>query len=188
MKSLLLTIVCLSILGFARPAQAYLELNTFYSSEGLATASTAGATRMMIEGSVGFGIDKSHKYNVGWAYATHSASDTGSIETTYTSTQMGPRFIYVIDKDKRWSLGLGYYLVTTGTFKTAGGSEEKWKGTALKVDLGYNFPVSEDFFVGLRLNYSSASYSERLVGDTDYTKVSYTRTAMYPSIYLFYLF
>jgi hypothetical protein len=187
MKHLALIIICLFVSGFARQAHAYIELNSFYSSEGLTTDSTTAATRMIIEGSIGFGIDKNRRYNVGWAYAMHSSTDSGSAEVTYSSAQMGPRFIYMIDRDKRWSLGLGYYLVSSATFKGSG-SEEKWKGTVIKADLGYNFPLSDDFFLGLRVNYSGATYTERLVGDTDYTKVSYTRTAMYPSIYLYYSF
>lgn len=169
-------------------AMAFFELNAYYTSESLATTSTTTNNRMIIEGSIGFKVDKKGSYLVGWNYGMFSTTDTSTDTTTYTSTQMGPRFIYIIDKDQNWSIGAGYYLVTTGAYKAGSGTEEKWKGTALKLDFGYNHQVSDSFFAGLRLNYSSATYTEQLIGETTYATVSYSKTMMYPSIYTIYMF
>lgn len=169
-------------------AWSYVELNGFYTNGGLTTDASETSSNMFFEGSIGFAIDRKSKYLVGWNYSMHSTSDTATATKTYSSTQMGPRFVLMLNKHKTWSFGLGYYLVTTGTFSDGTGASETWKGTALKADFGYNFAVSEKLFVGARLNYSSASYAEKIVGSADYSTVSYTRTIMYPSLYTIWLF
>ncbi|HVK61451.1 MAG TPA: hypothetical protein VM432_07870 [Bdellovibrionales bacterium] len=169
--------------------RAHVELNTFYTSESLSMGSNSTNSRMFIEGAIGFSIDKKSTYLVGWNYSMMTTSDAkGSDTTSYSSTQMGPRFLWFMTKDKSWSLGLGYYLVTTATFSTNGGESVKWRGTALKADVGYNFPVSENLYLGIRLNYSSATYSEKIEGETELENVSYAKTAMYPSLYAVYVF
>jgi hypothetical protein len=169
-------------------AEAYAELNAFYKTEALSAATSSASSRMFVEVSLGFGIDHESRYLVGWNYGMFTTSDTTTTTTSYSSTQMGPRFVWFMNKAKTWSLGIGYNLVTTATFTPAGGTAEVWKGTALKFDVGYNFPLSENWFVGVRMNYSSASYSERLVGSTTYSTVGYTSVLTYPSIYTVYLF
>lgn len=172
----------------ARSAQAYIELNAFYLSDSLATTSTTASTKMFVEGSVGFAIDRKGSYLVGWNYSLYSTSDSGSSTDTYSSTQMGPRFLFMLDKEHHWSLGLGYYLVTTASFNLGGSGEQQWKGSAFKVDAGYSMDLTETVKMGLRLNYSSATYSEQLVGDTDYSKVSYSRSHIFPSVYTMIVF
>lgn len=169
-------------------AEAYIELNGFYSSESLTAGTNATNSRMFFDFSIGFAVDKKARYLVGWNYSMHSAADGTSTTQTYSSTQMGPRFIWFVDKDNSWSLGLGYYLVTNATFDSGGGTTEKWKGTAIKADFGYNFAVGSQSYAGIRLNYSMANYNEKLVGETTYSTVSYSKTAMYPSIYYIFVF
>ncbi len=178
-----ISIVFIIFAGMAQ-AQAYVELNGFYTSDALTvTGGSAASGRTYFEGAIGFEIDKKGRYLVGWGYASFSTTDTsGGTTTTYSSSQMGPRFLWIIDKKKNWSLGLAYYLVTTGSYAPSGGTSEQWKGTALKADFGYNFPVTEKFHLGLRMNYSSATYTEKFVGEA-YTKVSNTKSAIYPSVY-----
>lgn len=170
----------------ASRAHAFIELNAFYFSDTMAADSSASSNRMFVEGTLGFMIDKKGEYLVGWAYGMFNATDTTTSSITYASTQMGPRFVWVIDKAKNWSLGLGYYLVTSATYNA--GTEEKWKGSAIKADAGYNFNVTDRFQMGVRLNYSAATYTEKLVGATTYSEVSYTRSFIYPSLYSMYLF
>ena len=184
----LLVLVGLGVI-FSLRAQAYIELNGFYTGESLSTTSSSSDSRVFFEGALGFTIDKAGHYLAGWGYASFTNNDTfAGSSTTYTSTQMGPRFMYVFDKDKKWSFAAAYYLVTSANFSpSGGGAEEKWKGTAFKLDFGYNFPLSESFFIGLRMNYDSASYTEKFIGSA-YTAVSYTKTSIYPSIYSIFYF
>ncbi len=168
--------------------RAHIELNAFYTSETLAEATSTNNTRMFVEGAIGFAIDKKMHWNVGWNYSMMNTTDSTSSTTTYASTQMGPRLLWFMNKDKTWSLGLGYYVVTNATFTGSDGTSAKWKGTAIKADLGYNYPIGETFFAGIRLNYSSASYNERIEGATNYTTVGYSKTAMYPSISTVWVF
>lgn len=169
-------------------AFAHVELNLFYDSDSLSTGTAATSTKMFIDGTVGFEIDRKGMYLVGWNYSLYSTSETSATTTTYASTQMGPRFLVMLDKNKNWSVGLSYNLVTTATYSDGSGTSEKWKGTGIKADLGYTFALSDSIRFGLRLNYSMTSYVEKLVGDTDYSVISYSRSTMYPSVYTVILF
>ncbi|MES2963342.1 MAG: hypothetical protein V4760_05595 [Bdellovibrionota bacterium] len=182
--------VLLMTLALSHTAHAFAEINLFYFTDAMSASATTANNRMNYEISVGFAVDKKNQYLVGWGYNTLTSSDTGAsgVASTYSSTQMGPRFIYAIDKNNEWTVGLAYYLVTNATYDDGSGSSVKWKGTALKFDFGYNFPASGNFLIGVRMNYSSASYTEQLVGSTTYSAVGYTRTSMYPTLYGIYLF
>lgn len=180
--------VCLLI--WTTPSLAYVEFNGFYTSEGLTvTGGNSADSRTYFEGALGFSIDKASRYLVGWGYASFSNSDQapGGGTTTYTSTQMGPRFVYNIDKQKHWSAAFAYYIVSNANYTKANSSAEEWKGTALKFDLGYNFEISTQFMFGLRMNYSSASYTDKYVGSS-WTETSMTKTSIYPSVYSIYYF
>lgn len=175
-------------LGFTTEAQAFVELNTFYFSDAMSAAATTSSNRMNIEAALGFAVDNKNRYLVGWGYNMMTSTDASTTTATYSSTQMGPRFIVGIDKNNEWTVGLAYYLVTNASYDSGGGSSVTWKGTALKFDLGYSFKLSDSFMLGIRGNYSSASYTEQLVGSTTYSAVGYSRTSMYPSLYTIYYF
>lgn len=171
-------------------AKAYVEVNGFYSSDSLSqTAGTKSDSKVYFEGAIGFSIDKASRYLVGWGYASFGNSDSaaGGVESKYASTQMGPRFVYNIDKAKHWSAALAYYIVTKASYSANGGASEEWKGTALKFDAGYNLEVTPSFFLGLRMNYSSATYTDKYVGTT-WTTESNTKTSIYPSAYSIFYF
>lgn len=164
--------------------QAFVELNSFYSGETFNPGTAVTATKTFTDICLGFSIDNNSKYLVGWNYSAHSSIDTA----TYSSTQMGPRFLWMITKSKSMSLGLSYNLVTKATYTPASGTTEEWTGTALKVDVGYNFPITESWLIGFRLNYSAATYSSKLVNSTTYSTSSNTAIYTYPSIYSIFLF
>lgn len=170
-------------------AHAFVELNTFYFSQAESTATTSNSSRTFIEGTLGYRIDKAGQFLVGWGVASHSQSDSGTASTSYSSFQMGPRFLWMIDRAKNWSFGFAYYIVTKATYDSGAGSGgETWKGTAMHFDAGYNLPVSDQFFVAIRLNYSMASYTEKLVGSTTYSTIGYTKNYIYPSLAAVYIF
>ena len=162
-------------------AEAFVELNLFYDSDALSTPSSSSDAKTYYEACLGFGIDSKGRYLVGWNYSSFSKTDSGTTSATYTSTQMGPRFIFMFGKDKQWSLGAGYYLVTTGDYN-ASNTDKQLTGTAFKVDAGYNFPMTDEVMVGLRLNYSAATYTSQLVSGS-YSGISDTVNLIYPSVY-----
>lgn len=186
---LFLVIFMLCSFGALKPAHAFLELNAFYFSEAESAAASTNSTRTFIEGTLGYRIDKAGQYLVGWGVASHSQSQTATQTTAYSSLQMGPRFLWMIDKAKNWSFGFAYYIVTKATYDAGGGAtSETWKGSAFHFDGGYNLPISDGFFACLRLNYSSASYNEKIVGSTTYSTIGYSKTFLYPSIAAVYIF
>lgn len=180
-------IIAVSLIFLASaPALAFIELNTFYYTDDLQTATNSKASNMFIEASIGFAIDKKMAYLVGWNYSMMNVTETSTTTTKYASTQMGPRFVWRIGKSQNWSLGLGYYLLTDATYDGSG-TEVKWEGTTMKVDFGYSFEVATDVQLGLRGNYAASSYNEQLVGSATYSTISYKRTHMYPSLYLIWI-
>lgn len=188
MKTVFQVMVLVSIFALSSAAHAFLELNTFYYSDSESAGSSTNQSRTFIEGTVGYRIDKAGRYLVGWGVASHSQAQSATASTTYSSLQMGPRFLWMVDKAKNWSLGFAYYIVTKATYDSGSGSSETWKGTAFHFDAGYNLPLGDDFFASIRLNYSSAAYDEKLVGSTTYSTIGYSKTFLYPSLAVVYIF
>ncbi len=166
---------------------AYVEVSGFYSSDSFTTSSTYGSTAMFLELSVGFKVSKKGHFLVGWNYASYGTTSETTTSETYTSTQMGPRFIWFFTKNKTWNVGLSYNLVTSAAYSD-GSSEVEWRGTGTKLDVGYNLELSENSMGCLRLNYSTTAYTEEFIGGTSYGTVSYARTHIYPSIAYIYTF
>jgi hypothetical protein len=174
---------------FAQKASAFAELNLFYFNDSLTNSTSASNNRTYIDVAAGFAIDSKKRYNIGWNYTTQTATDSsGAVTTKYSSTQMGPRFVWILDKDSTWSLGLGLLLISKAKFDDGAGNTPEWRGTAYKIDIGYNFPISESFFFGLRLNYSTATFNEQIVNSASLSNVSYSRSGIYPSLYTYYVF
>ena len=187
LKYILFVAVLGALTTMSRSAYAYLELNAFYASDNFVNSSTTNNTKLLYDVSLGFAVDKKEHYLIGWNYTGHSTTNATTTTESYSSTQMGPRFIVSFDKAKMFSLGFTYNLQTQASFNN-GSQTYTWKGSAMKADFGVNFPMGDNSFIGFRLNYSAASYKEQLIGTTNYTVVAYTRTFMYPSIYMFFGF
>ncbi len=141
---------------------------------------------MFIEGAAMFDVMKKPYLVVGWSYGMFSTSDTGTTSTTFSTSDMGPRFGWFFDKQAWWSLFLTYNLLATGNYSPSGGTAQTWRGTSLKFDFGWGPAVSENLNIGIRLNYYAATYTESLEGSSNYQTVAYTRSFMYPSIFLSY--
>lgn len=166
----------------------YLELNTFYFTDNTKVDQTNTLGRIFLEFSFGFAADKRGDYLIGWNYGSYATTDSIAGTTgTYASTQMGPRFLFMLDRAKAWTLGFAYNLVSTATYNP-GTEATTWKGTGLKLDVGHNWQVTETVKLGIRLNYSSSSFSEEITGGTALSQVSYNKTLIYPSFYTFYDF
>lgn len=171
------------------PVQAaVVDFNVYYLSDTLSTTTDDTVNHTIYSAFIGFALDKKAYFNLGWNYGTYSTeTQAGTTKKTYNSTQMGPGMLIYFDKDHQWVLGFSYNLSIEGTYKNGTATEQKWDGTAMAGFFGAQFLVGDFVFVGARLNYSSTSYTEKVVGST-LTEVSYTKSMIYPSIGLAFEF
>ncbi len=182
----LLIVLAITFLGGG--ASAYVELNGFYFSDSFKPSTQNQSSWMLLDVSLGFSVDRNSRYRVGWNYTMHTITEkVDTADLSYSTAQMGPRFIYSLDKAGLWTLGLTYNLNVTTTFNDGSGAKTL-RGTSLKVDFGYSFYLNEVSQLGLRLNYATSLYSESLVGSTDYSTISSNRNLIYPTIYYFWNF
>lgn len=187
MKCLFLIFTAMA-LAPTRALAYYVELNSYYVGETLTTASNSTSSRMFGDFSAGFEVDRNQRFLVGWNYGLHQTTDTTTTTTAYASTQMGPRFLWFMTRTKSWSLGAGYNVLTTATYSAGGGVNEKWTGSSIMADLGYNYTFNETLYIGIRANYSAATYISKLNSSNTYTDVSYSMVYIYPSLSFVFLF
>jgi hypothetical protein len=164
---------------------AIYELNMFYASQALTISSAESGSKMFIDGCALIDVSKKPLVSVGWNYGMMSTSDSTTSTTTLSTSDMGPRVVWVFDRQGAWSLGLTYNLIATASY-SGGSGTDTWRGTTLKADIGWSPQLSEDTYLGIRLNYYSANYTEELAGGTSYSQVSYARSFIYPSVFLSY--
>ncbi len=163
------------------------DLNLLYYSESTTATTAAAGTKTFYDFCVGFGVYKGNAIVVGWNYASYSSSQTtGTTAVTYTSTQMGPKFIFFLNKDHNWRIGAAYNITSSANYQNGANTAETWKGTAYAIDMGYQFLLSDTLLFGARLNYSISNYSEKLIGAA-YSTTSSSQTFIYPSLGVSYL-
>ena len=181
-------LVSMIFLFVTQAKAAMLDLNLFYITDSLTAATTASYAKTFYALCAALNIDHKGSYLVGWNYATYSSTEAaGAITTTYSSTQMGPKFLVFLNKDHNWLLGLAYNILTSANYQAGGSPAEVWRGTAYSADIGYHQMLTESLMLGFRLNYSSSSFNEKLIG-TAYSTISYSRTFIYPSMAISFIF
>jgi hypothetical protein len=162
-----------------------LDANFFYFSDSLAESITTSSTHTYFDLSAMMNVDKRGNFQVGWSYSSFSVATTGTADTTYAATEMGPRLGWLIDKNLTWGLFVTYNLQTAATYETTS-SNATWRGTSLKGEFGYTPAVSENLFMGAKLVYYAPSYTEQLVGTTTFSTISYSRAIIYPAFSIIY--
>jgi hypothetical protein len=184
-QKLILFILC----SVAVHAQAgMLDLNLFYTSDSLTNASSSTYGKTFYDFVAALNIDHKGAYQIGWSYGSYSSTETtAGATTTYAATQMGPKIIFSLNKDHNWLLGLTYNILSSASFQAGAAPAETWRGTAYAADIGYHQLITESLMMGLRLNYSASTYTEKLIG-TAYSTVSYTRSFIYPSFAISFVF
>ena len=166
---------------------ALVDVNLFYLSNALVTTSSTTNARTLYALTLGYALDKKGQYFIGWNYNIAASTDSTTTSTTYGSTDMGPKFVWFIDKNQIWSLGLAYNLIANATYTPAGGTGEKWSGSSLLGELGYAPPLTEMTRLGFKLTYYAASYKQVVVATT-VTDVAYTQSWIVPSLYFAWFF
>lgn len=156
------------------------DVNVFYFSDTFTYNSTNNTyKRTFYDFMIGFGVTKSRRFIVGWNYDSMLFSDNPGTETSLKITDMGPKFIYYFNKDRTWSLGFTYNLITTGTY-TSGSSNSELRGSSLRVEGGYQPMMWENVFLGAKIVYYKASFKEEVTNSTSIADVTDSRTAIYP--------
>lgn len=185
-----LALLCLLFL--ARPSAAVLpvfEANVFYFSDAFGySEATKSYGRTFWDIMVGMPLNKKGYWVLGWNYDSMSFTDTpGDTPETLTITDMGPKLMYYIDKERTWVIGLTYNLITKGAYN--GGAETtEMRGTSLRAEFGYTPHMTENLLMGAKLNYYKASLIEEVINQTELVKTTNSRTAIYPVFTIVYRF
>ena len=186
MKALL--IMLLACAPSAHAVLPVFDLNLFYFSDTmLYSSSNTGTTRTFYDVMVGMPIAGKGRWVLGWNYDSMSFLDNPGTTTKLSVTDMGPKLIYYVDKDRTWLLGLTYNLITKGTYDP-GGSSTELRGTSLRVEFGYTPHMTESLLMGAKLNYYKASFNEEVTNQTSLAKTTNGRTVIYPSFAITYRF
>lgn len=172
----------------SRPAQAVMpvfDINLFYFSDTMAYSQSPQYGRTFYDFMVGFPVTKKKSFIVGWNYDGMSFTDNdGTGATTLTITDMGPKFVYYVDKDRTWVLGFTYNLITKGAYTPNGGTQTELRGSSMRFEAGYTPMMWENVFIGAKIVYYKATFAEEITNETSLEQVSYGRTAIYPAFAL----
>lgn len=172
------------LLGASAQALTF-DLNVFYLSDTLAASTDSSYKRTIYDGAIMLNLTKKGDVVMGWSYLKASATEETTTTTEYSSTEMGPRIGFYIDKAYLWGLFFTYNLIATATYNS--GTEEEWRGTSMKGELAFLPTWGEGFQAGFKINYHKASYTEK-VTTTTLTEVDRGRTMIYPSFAMTYRF
>lgn len=167
---------------------AMVDTNVFYISDTLTTDSNNANNATLFDLSFSLALTKDNNIFLGWEIVSAAFTATTTVTAKHASTDMGLKFSYFFGRSQVWGLGLGYLLLSNGTYDDGSGTSAKWRGTAIKADFGYAPEVATNTHLGFRLNYYAPTVNESVVGDTTLSKVAYKRATIYPSIYFLYLY
>lgn len=189
MRSLL---VCLLIISSTPRAHAFAPVfdgNVFYFTDSLVyDSATSAYNRTFFDFMLGIPLTKSGSFVVGWNYDSYSFIDNPETATTLKISGMGPKFVWALDKEKTCVVSFTYNLITKGTYTPAGGTASELRGSSMRAEFGYQPAIGENFFLGPKLNYYKATFTEEVTGETTLTKVTDSRTSIYPSLGFTYRF
>lgn len=157
------------------------DINVFYFTDGL-TYSNVESTykRTFYDLTVAMPVTKSRRWVLGWNYGSMTFSDNPGTETSLKITDMGPKLMYYLNKDRTWIVGLTYNLISTGDY-SSGATVTELRGTSMKFEAGYTPMMWENVMMGAKLNYYKATFKEEVTNQTSLSQVSNSRTTIYPS-------
>ncbi len=157
-----------------------LGLQAFNYSDNFTTATAATKSETFWQTHLLFTPGTAKRVFLGWSLSGLSTSDATSSTETFSTSDMGPKVLFVLDKNQTWTLGIAYNLVATASY-SSGSTSEKWKGTSLHADLSVMPEISEGLYAGFKLNYYSMTYTQATVGTTT-SDVSYSRSQIFPTL------
>ena len=95
---ILITLLFFSIKSYA----VSFNLSAFYNSDSFAQSSTLTTTQLYSDFDAMIDMTKSGGFEVGWTAGLISTSESGSSSTTYSLNEMGPKFLYNLNKQKNY--------------------------------------------------------------------------------------
>jgi hypothetical protein len=184
--------LCLVLFAFvASQAHAVLpvfDLDVFYFSDSMVyNSSTSTYQRTFYDFMLGMPLSSKGTWVLGWNYDSYSFTDNPGTATTLTISDMGPKLLVSLSKDKTVVFGFSYNLITKGSYNP-GTTASELRGTSMRAELGYLPQVTENFFLGVKMNYYKASFTEEVINQTTLSHVTDSRTAIYPSLSMTYRF
>ncbi|MGE0615834.1 MAG: hypothetical protein AB7P04_09345 [Bacteriovoracia bacterium] len=176
------TVACLLTVPSAQAGLVFTN-DLLYYTNTLSSSSEDKVNRLYESLFVGASIPK--VYFIGWNLGLQSRGNTTSAGTSSMSTLVtGPKFGVYIGKAQAFSLALAFNPLARATVTPAGGSEEKWSGYSIQVELGYTPQVGKHMYVGIKLIYDRASYSTSTNTANVQSNVSYGQSTILPLISL----
>lgn len=167
MKFVFFFLFCLSFSSSAL-ADAAIDFGLVYSSDSLSATPESSNNQYFYNASALFNLDNKARWNLGFAVLGISqTAKSGTTETNYSSFDLGPALRWNIDRSRIFSLTLAYGYLAKATYTVDSGAGEKWEGTSLLGQFAIQAPVQDNFYVGLSLNYYSASYSKKVVSSIE---------------------
>lgn len=165
----------------ARAAAFVFDANVFYFSDSFTYNSQANTyQRLMWDVAPAFTIALKGRFIIGWNYASYTLTENPGTETSLTITDMGPKFIYYLNRDKTWVGAFTYNLITKADY-SGGGSTSELRGSSMKAEFGYTPMMWERVYMGAKLNYYQASFNEEVTGTTSLAQVTHSRAIIYPT-------
>lgn len=108
---------------------------------------------------------------------------TGANDNTFSTLDMGPMFMWVMDHKRTYSFTAAYNILAKATNETTTSAD--WTGSSYLVSFGVTPELFDGWYVGFKLNYYSATYTEQKIGSA-VTDVSNTRTMIFPTFVISY--
>jgi hypothetical protein len=152
---------------FAR-ADMLLDFGATYSGDTFNTTTSSNSTQYFYNASLQFALDHRRQWTLGWTvFGISRATSDGAISGNYSSLDMGPQIRWNIDKAGIYSVSAAYGYLAKGAY-SSGSTSETWSGSSLWGQFAVQIPIRDDkFYIGLSLNYYSASYSKKVVSSVE---------------------
>lgn len=132
---------------------------------------------------IGLSMDRKQRFFVGqniisWTKAqTKGESDD---EKTVSLLELGPKFLYYLNKDRVFYLSYVYNFHVKGTSEESGDSSDI-NGTSSLISLGYHYKLGDSFLLGASFNVHSVSITTKTT-DSNQEEVTDTYQSTFPMI------
>jgi len=163
------------------------EVSAFYYTDKLSSTSSVSSSKANYDVAILMTAEGKNTFAIGWSYIGVSSSDEMTTQTTYKSTETGPKLSYLFGKEKNWYVGLVYNFTAKANFEDTNGSAE-WRGTSYRAEFGFLPRISSKLAAGVKFNYHAANYNEQITNSSTLTKTTNSKTLIYPTLSLLYDF
>lgn len=174
MKKVLLIIIFL----FHASAHAgiLLEFGGAYLSDSMKTPTVSTSSGYLWN--LGVLFDYNKEVWGGWNFSGIATSATGTTTETFSTFDTGPYVKWNFGKNKVFTLGGAYNISSKGVYND-GTNTENWTGSSIWLQFGVNPEIKDDLRVGASLNYYMATYSKKVVSNTESTAAN-SKTWIFP--------